>query len=210
MMRILTSLSIIIICALTAVWGWEIAQFSRARLAAGTAGPEILRPWVGTPGLTGPTLENSLTMLAGSDTDAELRRQSDELTALLSVRPLSAGNWLALAALRLESAAPAEAVQGALTMSWLTGPNEGGLMWRRAVFGLLHWETFPEEAHRGTIRDLAGAMLGGVATGDEVTTASRLLDHKSRETRTRITELLRASGLHDKELERLGLPSAGG
>jgi hypothetical protein len=210
--RLVTSFIILLCCTLALIRGWGITQFAeaRARLVSGTAGADALRPWVGVSGLTGPALENSLAIVTISDDDAALRKRSDDLAALLSVRPLSSANWLSLAATRLESGRSASEVEGALAMSWLTGPNEGILMWRRAMFGLLHWETFPEEARSRTITDLAGAMLGRVTRGDEVSLAGRLLSHKSIETRSRIADMLRAAGLPSPEVLKLGLPGDDG
>jgi len=206
--RLFTSLLILSMCLFTVVRGWSITHFAeaRARLLSGTAGADALRPWVGVPGLTGPALESSLAVVSAEDTDVARRRRSDDLVALLSVRPLSSANWLSLAANWQERSRHAPDVEGALSMSSLTGPNEGSLMWRRAVFGLLHWETLSEEAHGRTTTDLAGAMLGHVLVGDEVTLAGRLLSHKSSETRARIAAMLRGAGLPAAELTQLGLP----
>ena len=62
---------------------------------------------------------------------------------------------MALAAVRLEAGKPAAQVEAALTMSSLTGPNEATVMWRRAVFGILHWEVLSPDAHNRTVTDLA-------------------------------------------------------
>jgi hypothetical protein len=212
LVRFLTSFVILSCCGLAMIRGWSISQFAeaRVRLASDIAKADALRAWIGVPGLTGPVLENSLAIATGDDSDEALRRGSDELGALLSARPLSSTEWLSLAAVWLESERPASEVQGALAMSWLTGPNEGSVMWRRAMFGLLHWETFPKEVHNRSIADLAGAILGHVTKGEEVSLAGHLLNQKPIETRSRIAEMLRASGLHSPELVKLGLPGEGG
>jgi len=212
LVRWITSFIILGLCGLAIIRGWSITEFAvaRANPASDATKANALRAWIGVPGLTGPVLENSLALPVADDSDEALRKRSDDLGALLSARPLSPAEWLSLAAVRLEIKEPESKVQSALAMSWLTGPNEGSLMWRRAMFGLLHWETFPNEAHNRTIADLAGSILGHVTMREEVGLAGHLLSRKSIETRSRIAQMLRASGLHSPELLELGLSGEGG
>ena len=93
-------------------------------------------------------------------------------------------------------------------MSSLTGPNEAAIMWRRAVFGILHWEILSPDAHNRTVTDLAGCVLGHAASGEDLALAGRLLGRQSAAMRLTVAERLRAAGVSDADLERLGLAGA--
>jgi len=128
-----------------------------------------------------------------------------DLTALLAVRPLSAIDWLSLAGMRLATGQSSSAVLAALTMSAVTGANEGAVMMQRAMFGLLQWEALPADARRRAIGDLAGALHGGVAADGAMMVAKNLLRAKSPEVRSEIAGLLSADRISTAELARMGL-----
>ena len=105
--------------------GAALARHSRARAAR----PSIFR-WRKSPRSTPETGQ----------------RQAAELTALVAARPLSSQAWLSLAVFRLVARDELASVLAALRLSWLTGPNEGSVLWRRGVFGLALWEFLPADA----------------------------------------------------------------
>ena len=106
---------------------------------------------------------------AGSFAREALLRQSEEgqkaldvATDLLSVRPLSAGDWLGLARLDIVSRTDLKAGLSALAMSNVTGPNEGSVMASRAALLVPLWSVLPAEVRRTGIDDLVrGWVLMG-------------------------------------------------
>jgi hypothetical protein len=175
-----------------------------AGVASHKVGIDAVRPWIGTPGLTSPALHASLTRMVKFTDIEDARRRAADLTALLAVGPLSTMDWLSLAGAQLGTAQPAGFL-AALTMSSVTGPNEGAVMLQRAIFGLLEWEVLPAKARERASVDLAG-IISGDGLGDGATTvAKNVLRAKSAEVRSEIAGLLRARGVSTGEFARLGL-----
>jgi hypothetical protein len=206
-MRLLTALAIIGLCAFAAIRGWSMAHFAeeRARFASSQSEVAGVGRWIGVPGLTGAALETSLAQTVGASDIDGVRKRAESLAALLSVRPLSSENWLSFAGMRLVTARPYNEVLAALLMSSVTGPNEGTVMWQRGIFGLLLWQALPSDARRRTIGDLAGAIGGGSVGDREMRAAKNVLGVKSMETRSAIADLLRAEGVTEVKLDRMGL-----
>jgi len=200
------------LCVVTVVRGWHMVGFAeaRARVVAGNADVEGLRQWIGVPGLSTPALALLVAREGQIGSPEALRVRSDDLTHLLSLRPLSSADWLALAAARLEAERPATEVEAALTMSWLTGPNEAPIMWPRAVFGILHWEALSEEPQNRVVADLSSSIVGHAATAEDLSLAGHLLSRQSRDVRAAIATKLRTDGVTEADLAKLGLPGADG
>jgi hypothetical protein len=202
-----TALAVVALCGWAVAHGWTTARFAAAKASAASQ-PEraaAVGPWVGVAGLAAPALDASLPEVADpTDTDAA-RRRGEALAALLAVRPLSSKNWLALAGMRLITGAPLDKVVEALTLSSVTGTNEGSLMLQRGTFGLLQWEALPAEPRKRTIADLAGALLGTPARDSEIAPTRYVLAAKAAETRREIADLLRVEGVSTRELTRMGL-----
>ena len=207
-MRLLSSAIILVLCVIAVGRGWNIAGFAEAEARVATRGGdvEVVRRWVGVPGLSGPALAVIVAREGRIGSPEASEARSDDLARLLSLRPLASADWLALAAVRLEAGKPTPAVEAALTMSWLTGPNEGSIMWRRAVFGILHWDALSPDAHNRIVADLAGSVVGHAASGEDFTLAGRLLSRQPQAMRLTVTEKLRAAGVSEADLEKLGLP----
>ena len=206
-MRLLTAFAIIGLCAFAVIRGWSIAHFAeeRARLASSQGEVGGVGRWIGVPGLTGAALETSLAHMPGASDFDGARERAESLAALLSVRPLSSENWLSFAGMRLVTAQPYKEVLAALSMSSVTGPNEGRVMWQRGIFGLLLWQALPPEARRRTIGDLAGAIRETSVGDGEMRVAKIVLSAKSAEARSQISDLLRAEGVTEAKLDRIGL-----
>jgi hypothetical protein len=203
-MRVLTVFVIIALCLFAGIRGRSIAEFAEAQSVSNRTGADDLRRWVEVPGVRAAALQTMLARTGVSDSEGA-RQRAERLTALLSVRPLSSEEWLSLAEMRLITGQPAKDVQSALLMSSVTGPNEDYVMWQRGLFGLFIWRSLPTDARRQTIRDFAGA-LRGVPIGDhEIIAAKSVLNAKSVEARSEITLLLKAEGLSNAELGRVGL-----
>ena len=116
----------------------ETRPGSRPGAIPGTAG-ETARRWLGIPGLGRSAFDLPLAQIASIDPEMGEQRAA-ELTALLAARPLSSQAWLSLAVFRLVARERPPSVLAALRLSWLTGPNEGSVLWQRGVFGLALWD----------------------------------------------------------------------
>jgi hypothetical protein len=206
-MRLLITFAILASCSFAMVRGWNIVRFVDARAHVGIRETRVeeIRSWDKVPGLRGTAVQASLSQMAGV-TDADgARKRADDLSALLSVRPLSSVNWLSLAGMRLVAGQPEKQVLAALTMSWLTGPNEGSVMLQRGVFGLLLWEVLPADLRKRVIDDVTGAILGAVAHDSELTAAKNILSTKSVDIREEIASLMLGKSLSATQIARLGL-----
>jgi hypothetical protein len=205
--RTSTALVVIALCALAMSRGWSMIAFSQARagLASGERAADRLAAFAGVPGLAVAAREASATPVAGPADQAGAKKRIDELTAVLSLRPMSSVNWLSLAGMRLVTGQPPEQVLSALAMSSLTGPNEHALMYQRGVFALLQWDALPNDFRKRAIRDLSGAMLSGNWGDSHRRAVVEALTGKSDETHRDIGDSLRGAGVADGELALMGL-----
>jgi hypothetical protein len=205
--RLLTAVIILGLCSFAIVRGWSIVRFvdARARFAAHGTGVEEIQAWDKAPGLRDAALQISLTTIAAlTDADGARKRMYD-LSALLSVRPLSSVNWLSLSGMRLVAGQSEPEVLSALEMSWVTGPNEGSVMLQRGIFGILVWETLPPDARKRVIDDVAGAILGTPVGDSELNAVKNVLSEKSVDIRQEIAGLMQAGSVPAIQLARLGL-----
>lgn len=168
------------------------------------ADPDGLHHWVGFPGLTTATIDASLKNETANAVGSAKRRVG-ELATLLAVRPLSSEDWLYLATALAADGEPYESILAALKMSRLTGPNEGGVMWERGIFGLLEWELLPPDVRRSTARDLAEPLAAGIVTETGIRVAEHALSMNSMDARTEISGLLRKLGVSAGQVAQLGL-----
>jgi hypothetical protein len=97
-----------------------------------------------------------------------------------------------------------ESVLAALRMSALTGSHEGYFMMQRALFGLKHWNEFPEADRRAVVRDI---LLSITPEDHRPRTRYReILAAKSQSERDDIKAALLASGFATKQiLQALGV-----
>jgi hypothetical protein len=133
------------------------------------------------------------------------RGRADRLFARLAARPLSSTDWLSLAGAWTMSGARQDQILSALTMSYLTGPNEGAVMLERALFGVLSWENLPEDMRDRTIHDLAGALLETEITRGGFAITRSVLVAKPPDVRSRIAEMLLAEHAPAQMLAQIGL-----
>src|SRR5436853_7145194 len=145
--------------------GMEVLRFARSEMSEGAAKADAMASWSGTPGVAARALSDLLDLRA-NDTDADAaEKRAAMLSRLLSLRPLSAAEWLSLAGLRIATARPNGEVLAALRLSGVTGPDEGKLMWQRGALGLLQWERLPPGDRTRTMADLAGPLADGLSGG---------------------------------------------
>jgi hypothetical protein len=139
-------------------------------------------------------------------TDADgARKRGDDLTVLLSVRPLSSVDWLSLSGMRLVAGRNETEVLSALEMSWVTGPNEGSIMLHRGAFGVLLWEILPPVARKRVIDDVTGVILGTPIDDSELNQLKNVLSEKSVDIRQEIASLMKTEGVPASKLAHLGL-----
>jgi hypothetical protein len=183
--------------------GWGVAEFAIAQKSvdAHRAASDSLREWTDTPGVAGDARKALLTHMGSGDAG----KRTQALANLLELRPLASIDWLSLAGMRVVAAAPQEQVLSALTMSRITGPNEGAVMLQRGMFGLLEWEQLPEDVRVQTTRDLAGALVEGPVTDGGIIVIKGLLTRKPAETRSAIAAMLSSQQVSAARLAQLGL-----
>src|SRR5262249_32715033 len=93
-----------------------------------------------------------------SDVMAAIRRRA-VLSTILSIKPLSSRDWLALSGMRLITDQPIEEVLGSLNLSMLTGPNEGSVREERGVSGVTLWERLSPDLKSRVAIDLAAVIF---------------------------------------------------
>ena len=206
-MRIVTALAVIISSVWTAASGWSIVCFSHASAVAASSEDrrQAVRSWIAAPGLAGAALQASLMDAPDPRDIDQIRKRSDQLAAILSVRPMSSMNWLMLASMRFASGQPFDKVLTALQLSSLTGANEGHVVSQRGIFGLWQWENLPPQVRRQTVSGLAAALVERAISDQERVAVDRILATKSANTRQEIADLIRAEGLSASDLKRIGL-----
>jgi hypothetical protein len=78
---------------------------------------------------------------------------------ILKRAPLSSQEWILLTYREQNPKEPlTPQTQKFLELSWLTGPNEGDIMFQRALFGIAAWENLPASFQQNMLRDLAGGL----------------------------------------------------
>jgi hypothetical protein len=184
--------------------GWEIVRFSIAEAAVGASNhADIFQPWVGVPGLAFSARDASLTAITNSGGEAMAAKQYDEISDILSVKPASAGYWLTLSRMRLIAGQSSSKVLEALSLSELTGANEGDVLSWRGIFGLSLWDGAPPEVRRRTITDLAAALPQ--ITVRQQSVARAILLEKADNVRQEIRAQLLAEGASADRLPGIGL-----
>lgn len=201
-MRRLTALVIICICLPVISWGWQAVQFAGGRFVTPDPSQAATPAWIGIPGLGAEALEESLRGPAAAGLSPTLREA--RLTALLATHPMSAQAWLSLSGERFVLGRPGSDIDAAVAMSWVTGPNEGSLMWNRGLFELVRWQTLPAAARRQAIADLAGAMDGGTVNDAGFSLAKTILVQQSPAARAEIVTALEIAGSSQAQLRMIG------
>ena len=131
-----TAIVLIAICAFSVAQGVSLVRFSVALKSIGSGeGPaETIRAWTDVPGVASEALKSQLKkQIDPSDKQGAVSRR-DTLAKMLSVRPLSAMDWLLLSGMQLMTDQPMEQVFGTLMLSAIAGPNEGYVMADRGIF----------------------------------------------------------------------------
>jgi hypothetical protein len=152
--RLLTAFAVICTSFFAMTMGAQTTRFALAEMPADDAAPGN-RPatWTHTPGIAVFARRRVVSELGESaDANERLAATAD----LLSRAPLDSSAWAMLAAMRFASGAPVEEGVNALSMSNLTGPNEGQIMAARAFLAIPLWRVLPPANRRWAVRDLVG------------------------------------------------------
>ena len=191
----LTAVLVVVCCALTMSHGWAIVRYSMAE-----AGPDAMRPWFDVAGVAFAARENALTVVDDLSDTQKTRRRREEITEMLSVRPLSSDYWLSLAKMRQATGEGSSKVLEALELSGLIGPNEGIVAVHRGLFGVWQWQTLPPELRNQAARDLTASRL----SDHEAAWLKAELSRKPDVVREEIRTGLQARGLRASEFARIG------
>jgi hypothetical protein len=194
-------------CGFAMMRGWGIVEFVVAQrsLNANSALSDTLREWIDVPGVAGAARQALLARAQSGDARIDAGMRSEELVRLLEARPLASIDWLSLAGMRVVAAAPREEILSALTMSRISGPNEGAVMVQRGIFGLLQWEVLPEIVRSQAARDLAGAMVAGSVTDGALSVIRGVVAAKPDKTRVEIAGMLASEQVPRARLTQIGL-----
>ena len=93
------------------------------------------RGWTRVPGIASSARQVELMdQINPSDLTAANERR-ETVSAFLSIRPLSSYHWLLLSSMEFATAQRMDDVLETLTLSMLTGPNEGYVMSEWGIFG---------------------------------------------------------------------------
>jgi hypothetical protein len=201
-MRLLTILIILVTCGYAAMRGREVVGFAVAEEQTRSDAADSFLRWRDVPGISGAAINAALSRMPFETSSADAERRADTLGMLLAVRPLSSSDWLSLAGVRVALDAPRDKVISALTMSYLSGPNED-IMLQRGIFGLLQWEMLTDADRQRIIRDLAGAITANAIS--DLGTIKLILNQKSAEARSNIQAMLGAERVPPADLARIGL-----
>jgi len=206
--RLLTAIALIVICGIAVAQGWGIVRFFLAstNIVSAEKRARTADAWRATSGIISTALNDELADETNQSDIIAAYRQRELLSAILSIKPLSSGDWLALSKAELMTHQPIEDVSGSLELSMLTGPNEGYVMGERAVFGVSLWERLPAGLKRHVAIDVAGMMFPRTPEeGAEVGKLQAVLATQPEWVRNELREAVIATGVSAKEIEkRLG------
>jgi hypothetical protein len=206
--RFWTAIVMMGVCAFSVARGWSIVHFSLAveNIDSLNNRAEIAHAWSAVPGVASTALETELRdKIDLSDLKAANRRR-EGLSALLSIKPLSSFGWLSLSGMQFVTDQPMEQVLESLTLSVLTGPNEGYVMAERGIFAVSLWESLSPDLKSRAAMDLAPMFSPRTPEeGAESGKIRAILATKSEGLRNDLRKALLATGRSPKEIEqRLG------
>ncbi|HET8720546.1 MAG TPA: hypothetical protein VFM24_00865 [Nitrospira sp.] len=207
--RYITALVVIAIGIFAIGRGWQIVSFSLAMAGQQTAEERhaIVTHWGTTPGLASTALRTALADRIDLADQKAANRQREALIAILSIKPVSAREWMSLSAVQLITDQSMDDVLESLKMSTLTGPNEGSVMVERGVYGVSLWEQLSPDLKSRVATDLIPTLFPRTpGEGQEGGKLRALVSAQSERVRRELKQALLASGVSAGDLEqRLGL-----
>ncbi len=203
--RLLTAIALIVVCGVAVAQGWGIVRFFLASTNI-VSSEKRARPadaWRAIFGITSTALEDELADETNQTDMIAAYRQRELLYAVLSIKPLSSMEWLALSRTELMTHQSMEEVLESLRLSVLTGPNEGYVMGERAIFGVSLWERLPTDLKSHVAVDVAAMMLGRTpAEGETLGKIRAALTAQPDRVRNEVREAVVASGVSPGETEK--------
>lgn len=188
---------------LVVVEGARIASFAVSEMTLDPTRSRLqqLFPWRDTLGVIAAARNPGPLILDPNDPDQFAHRET-QLESYLVARPMASSVWLELAELRYTTARPKQRIIDAISLSQLTGPYEGALMFRRATLSLLIWSDLPSEMRDRAARDVA---LAENEAGDTIRLRTLIAGRSAEERDDLYRRLLQVGGLPEHRLELLGL-----
>src|SRR6516165_215455 len=125
--RLLTTIALIAVGGIAVAQGWGIVRFFLAstNIVSAEKRARTADAWRATSGIISTALNDELADETNQSDIIAAYRQRELVSAILSIKPLSSGDWLALSKAELMTHQPMEEdVFGSLELSTLTGPNE--------------------------------------------------------------------------------------
>ena len=204
--RLLTAIVMIGICGFSIVRGFGIVRFSlaMANVDSSEQRAEIVSSWSSAPDVASRALRADLTYQINLSDQKSANRRRQTLCALVSIKPMSSYDWLAVSGLQFVTDRPMEQVFDSLELSMLTGPNEGYVMGERAAFAVSLWERLPSDLKSHVAIDVAGLMSFGRTPGEgvEVGKFQAVLARQPEWVRNELREAVVATGVAPKEIEK--------
>jgi hypothetical protein len=203
--RLLTTMVLIVIGGMAVAQGWGIVRFFLAstNIVSAEKRARIADAWRATSGTTSTALNDELADETNQSDIIAAYRQRALLSAILSIKPLSSGDWLALSRAELMTHQPIEDVFSSLELSMLTGPNEGYVMGERAVFAVSLWEKLPADLKRHAATDVAAMIFPRTpAEGEVLKKIGAVLATQPESVRNEVREAVVASGVSPEAIEK--------
>jgi hypothetical protein len=168
---------------------------------------EIVKTWGATPGLASTALRTVLADKINIADQKANNRQREVLSAILSIKPLSPRDWLALSGVQFITDQPMDDVLESLKLSTLTGPNEGYVMVERGIYGVSLWESLSPDLKSRVANDLVPVLFPRTAQeGADGGKLRALVSAQPQRVRRELREALLATGLSPNQIEqKLGL-----
>jgi hypothetical protein len=203
--RLLTTIVFIAIGGMAVAQGWGIVRFFLAstNIVSAEKRARIADALRATSGTTSTALNDELGDEANQSDIIAAYRQRELLSAILSIKPLSSADWLALSRAELMTHQPIEDVFGSLELSALTGPNEGYIMGERAAFAVSLWERLPADLKRHAASDVAAMMFPRTpAEGEMLGKIQATLATQPESVRNEVREAVVATGVSPEEIKK--------
>jgi len=203
--RLLTTIALIVVGGMAVAQGWGIVRFFLAstNIVSAEKRARIADAWRATSGITSTALNDELGDESNQSDIIAAYRQRELASAILSIKPLSSGDWLALSKAELMTHQPIENVFGSLELSMLTGPNEGYVMGERAVFAVSLWEKLPADLKRHAASDVAAMIVPRTpAEGEMLGKIRAVLAAQPESVRNELREAVVASGISPEAIEK--------
>jgi hypothetical protein len=203
--RLLTAIALIVISGVAVARGWEIVRFflANTNIVSSDKRARIGDAWRATSGIISTALNDELADETNQSDIIAAYRQRELASAILSIKPLSSMDWLALSRAELMTRQSTEDVFGSLELSTLSGPNEGYVMGERAVFALSLWDKLPADLKRHAAIDVAAMMFPRTPTEGEVLGKIRaVLAAQPDRVRNEVRQAVVASGISPEAIQK--------